>query len=276
LPRLARKIRIIDSHNEVVNYVDEDEPVDPRKLIPSTPTSAQTNLVGDAAFQTASPTEPVEQKDEGLSRTIFSILQSLGQELHDHSHASINGMNLEMFERECSISDFKSINNFLLRHFGTNGRATKVLKACNQSIIAPPVTTLKKLLMDKADYKDVKGQWQINVHVETKVRGKGDDEQEDVFVVVRHRKKEQVLEKKKMNYELVYQFEWEFTIRFKPNLEDIESISLGFKDILFNGKEMTDTQKKDIESMLRSVILDLEVPYDEAFFKRIEKSAKKK
>jgi hypothetical protein len=269
LPRLARKIRVYDYTNEPINFIDED--IDTSKLVPSTPTSAETNIAGDSSF--TGPVEVVEYRDDSLARTIFSILTSLGQELHDNT-ANMSGMTLQMFDRECICSDHKSINNFILRYFGSQGRVTRVLKACNQSIIAPPVTQLKKLLLDKIDYKDVRGEWTIHVHIETKIRGQGEDEEEDVYVVIVHRKKEQVLVKKKISYELVYQFEWEFTIRFRSNMTDIESISLCFKDILFNGERIfDDEEKKKIESMLRSVIVDLEITYDEAFFKR---TAKKK
>lgn len=55
-------------------------------------------------------------------------------------------------------------------------------------------------------------------------------------------------------------------------MKDIESISLRFKDLFFNGERKFDEEeKKKIESMLRNVIVDLTIPFDEAFFKRTKK-----
>ncbi|KAL0490307.1 methyltransferase-like protein [Acrasis kona] len=261
LPRLAKKIKIHDSVNDVINYIDQ--PTDEGELKPSTPTEID-GTVGE------------QHRDEVLNRCMYSIVMSMSQELRDFNQ-NMSGMTLQMFEREINVTDHKSIQNFLTRNFGNNGRVVKVLKACNQSIIAPPVTQLKKLLLDKIDYKDVKGEWTINIHISPVTTGHGEDRREDVSVIVAHRKKEQVLVKRKITYELVYQFEWEFTIRFTRNVEDIESISLRLGDILFNGeRDFKDEEKQDIKNMLKDIIVDQTVTYDEQFFKKSLKAAKNK
>lgn len=46
-------------------------------------------------------------------------------------------MTLELFDREVNIADNQSINGFLLRYFGEKGSVVRLLKAVNQSIVAP-------------------------------------------------------------------------------------------------------------------------------------------
>lgn len=75
----------------------------------------------------------------------------------------IGGMTVDVFEKEVNVLEHSSVNGFLERYFGDDSKTVAVLKACNQSIMAPAVTQLKKALLEKLNYKDVAGGWTVHV-----------------------------------------------------------------------------------------------------------------
>lgn len=58
-----------------------------------------------------------------------------------------------MFEKEVNLTNFQSLEQFLMSYFGEESPVVTILKMCNQSIIAPAVIALKKELGQTFKYK---------------------------------------------------------------------------------------------------------------------------
>ena len=96
----------------------------------------------------------------------------------------------------------------------------KLLKACNQAIIAPAVLRLKSTIGGgdrnySFPYKDVRGGWKIFIDINTD------------NVVITHQKEEQSFEPDNFN------FEWKFQIILDRQLNDITNISLKIENLKF-------------------------------------------
>jgi hypothetical protein len=86
---------------------------------------------------------------------LHSIFVSLANVLDEFSN--LKSMDTENFGDLINPGDFTTINDFILKNFGENGKTTMLLKSCNQSAMAPAITQLKKALLRKIQYKDVQG-----------------------------------------------------------------------------------------------------------------------
>mmetsp|Transcript_40864 Transcript_40864/g.102916 ORF Transcript_40864/g.102916 Transcript_40864/m.102916 type:complete len:330 (-) Transcript_40864:183-1172(-) len=159
LPRLARKMVIYDSSNTVIldgGWLD----LPPEEL---------------ARVQCAVPTPTTR------FQLVRAILLLLARELEPSSEGVIaekfHSLHLEEPHFGGDISGFLGV--FLRTHLGNDSHIVRVLKVCNQSVIAPAVLRLKKTIASKYPFKDVRGAWRIHLHIRSR------DE-----VVVRHMKRE--------------------------------------------------------------------------------------
>ncbi len=312
MPRLAKKFKIYNEHDELINFLEEEdeETSSQRDSLTQVPSIKVSKEFSEDDFSTAScsvassrsnshedltqldgntkPTTPVDiyehqkkQNEPLITRTIFSILSTLAIELDEQvstcSAYSFSGMTVELFDREVNISEHQSLNYFLSRYFGEEGRVVRVLKACNQSMLAPAATSLKKSLLNSFDYKDIKGRWFIRIHL--KLDG----------VTVVHSKTEQVIQKGKAGYEEQFCFEWAFSLYFKFKSGGIQSLELqrytiGLQEAFLNeGISLAkEDKRKAAEDMLQK-LLSVDITFDdktlskmEAFRKKQRKSTDKK
>lgn len=187
------------------------------------------------------------------SRAVASVVQQYTH-LFEHiispnATASIQ-VPLDQFRTEIDISDHASLNSFFFRYFGEESRTMKLLKACNQSILAPAITNLKKGLYGKLQYKDVPGGWTIHMFL-------GSD-----TVRVTHRRKEQVTQQRPEDLQILrcFQFEWELVIDFdsREEMNDIESVSLRLVGLDFSESDIdiTEEYQQQTERLLRSFLED--------------------
>lgn len=280
LPRLARKTRIYDDQSgDIINFIEENNNVMEDDLTISAKDDGGDGKEKKPMQETnVNYTVIDKQNDQNeIMRAVFSVLTTLANELGEHvgttTGYSIAGMSLELFDREVNISDHASLSSFILRCFGEHGRVTRVLKACNQSILAAPVTQLKRALMSHVEYKDQKGGWTIHIRIGI-----------DGSVSVIHRKMEQVLRKgKDLMYQQVYRFEWSLNLNFQLSSGGIQkldliSFSLEFMDMYFDQSKvsMTEQERLHARKVLEDLFKDVHVEFNEKFLSRTNEWRKRK
>eukprot|EP01118_Nematostelium_gracile_P001895 TRINITY_DN11961_c0_g1_i1.p1 TRINITY_DN11961_c0_g1~~TRINITY_DN11961_c0_g1_i1.p1 ORF type:complete len:349 (-),score=49.38 TRINITY_DN11961_c0_g1_i1:36-1082(-) len=121
------------------------------------------------------------------------------------------------------------LKRFLNEVLGEISPTVRVLKACNQSIIAPAVTQMWKQLNNTMLLRDGVG-WHIRIAVS------------ETEVTVTHWKRQKQIPKKQPAPEL-FEFEWELSLSFDRNVEKITSYSFNLKSITFH--ESADKNQQD-------------------------------
>jgi len=112
--------------------------------------------------------------------------------------------------------------DFLLEIVGANCNCVTILKACNQSTLAPAVLRLKSAIGGQYPYKDIRGGWKIFIDIS------------DTKVVVTHKKWEQSFEKGK------FQFQWEFSLVFDRNQMKLKSTAISITETKFQNNLIKD------------------------------------
>jgi len=149
------------------------------------------------------------------------------------------------------------LNRFLKNVMGEENKVVKVLKACNQSILAPAVVRLKLKIAKKLPYKDMRGAWSIAIHVN----------QNDLIVF--HRKNEISwnpnpnptlfqrdsggdvnLFSNPMNSEDDFKFAWELSLKFDRQMQQLYSVSLAINSVEFDDS-MPTHKRLQILSVMR-------------------------
>jgi len=82
IPRLARKIFIYDKNKEMLNFIQDSNPVN-KVIAASSPTSTLSKQDSSNSIDAEKASTPTKVNDPVLSRIIFSILQTLSHELPD-------------------------------------------------------------------------------------------------------------------------------------------------------------------------------------------------
>src|SRR5690606_35142871 len=70
----------------------------------------------------------------------------------------------QTFDNEVDVEDHQTITNFLLNHFGENGRVTKLLKATTQGAIITFLPFVKFDLDKKGIHFKDGGTWEISIY----------------------------------------------------------------------------------------------------------------
>jgi len=133
-----------------------------------------------------------------------------------------------------NIDVSRRLQDFLMEIVGENCRVIKLLKSCNQSIIAPAVIRLKGVVGNQFPFKDVHGGWRIFVGIDTKKDS----------ITVLHSKWEQSFE------EDLFRFKWELKMVFDGMLEQLMSASLEITSVEF-GHNLTQEDKEEIVDVMK-------------------------
>jgi hypothetical protein len=119
----------------------------------------------------------------------------------------------------------KRLLEYLQQVVGEQSKTVKILKACNQSIIAPAVYRLKSVAAEAFPYKDVRAGWRIYITISEK------------DVQVAHKKWERSFEDDS------FHFKWEFVMVFDKDMKDLQSATLQITEVKFGPKDTPDRQK---------------------------------
>lgn len=122
-----------------------------------------------------------------------------------------------------------------LSFIGEDTGLVRVLKACNQSIIAPSIIELKLVICPKLPFKDAGG-WKIRIkHFSDKL-------------TISHKKRQSQIGTKP---EEQFEFEWETQMVFSPDMQNWEDVTFQITDLTF-GNETTQEKKEELTEIFKS------------------------
>jgi len=146
--------------------------------------------------------------------TLASLLE--GQELAN----SITESFINYFDED-NLDISKRLLKFLPQVVGDDSVVSKVLKACNQSIVASAVLRLKFAIANEFPYIDVNRQWKITIDINRN------------YIKIIHQKWEKSIE------EGSFQFKWEFSCLFSRTMETLEKVDLKITEVNFGVNDTT-------------------------------------
>jgi len=207
IPRLAKKI-IIYGDGEIVHKPQEDNACN----------TSSGNLFAD-----------LPRQDNTIKDIIVTLSKWLGdsqeqQESISTKYASFFG----------SGDPSLSLNEFIEHVVGVDSNVVKVLKACNQSILAPGVLKLKVAVGNQFPFKDMRGSWRIEIQIDSE------------RVSVTHLKVERSFEDESTEY---FEFAWTLRIVFDRQLTRVLEVQLYIDDVLYGDKMDTSKRRKIREVM---------------------------
>jgi len=139
-----------------------------------------------------------------------------------------------MFQREL-IQVFKEI-------IQPDCKLIRLLKACNQSILAPSVVRLKYFIGNEAAYQDKSGTWRISIYIwRDNVR-------------VKHTRWEKAIAPNS------FQFKWEFELIFNSELSDVISIDLYISEFIFGANDKDEIKNQILRSKCEQACWSLSPP----------------
>ena len=170
-----------------------------------------------------------------------------------------------------SSSDLsESLLKFLTTKMGDAHPVVRLLKACNQSTIAPAAIRLKVDVGSKHPYKDKRGSWQIDIilvspspdqldaaHPTGEVLPSSDQllndpqsssEQPISEVIVRHSKRECSWAGEE-NPASHFEFTWHLHMAFNPTLEKLQAAQMQITDVYFNPQMPSNEQEEVLECL---------------------------
>eukprot|EP01116_Phalansterium_solitarium_P012624 TRINITY_DN29077_c0_g1_i1.p1 TRINITY_DN29077_c0_g1~~TRINITY_DN29077_c0_g1_i1.p1 ORF type:complete len:307 (+),score=52.78 TRINITY_DN29077_c0_g1_i1:171-1091(+) len=151
-------------------------------------------------------------------RSLLATLDSIAALLDADARPLIRERYAEIFSPDSH--DHAQAMKMLLPHL-ENHRTSRLLKAINQAIIAPPVIKLKTEFGRKHPFKDLRGAWRIRVDVRPPEAG------DDEAVSVVHTRSE-------LSFEAdLFQFDWDFKMLFNRDLTCLSEIAIGIKHVRF-------------------------------------------
>jgi len=154
-------------------------------------------------------------------------LVTLFRELDSESTANeINGLFQKLFFDNPSGELSRSLEQLLQNAACVNSKPIRVLKAFNQSIVAPAIYRLKLTVGKKLPYKDVRGGWKVYIEI-------NDDE-----IIVANQKWEQGSDVDS------FQFSWKLDIVLDKELTTVKDVRLKVVDIVFGLKYKEPAQQQ--------------------------------
>jgi len=161
---------------------------------------------------------------------IFSLLQCLCSLLEDEEcNNLLTGQFWSYFDDDPTlelIDVSKRLEKVMKELLGSDCKVIRLLKACNQSILAPPVVRLKYYIGNEFPYHDATGTWKIHISFW------GD------HVRAKHIRWEKSIEKDS------FSFKWEFELVFNKMLRDFLSLDLYISELKFGQKEEEEITRK--------------------------------
>jgi len=203
IPRLARKISIYTHIS-----------------------SKQVVLVGqDDINGSNNDTSPAHNDQLVIKDLILTLSEHLGEP--SSQQLNIDSNFLEYFKRSSDTS--QALADFLGAVVGRESQTAKVLKACNQSVLAPGVLKLKFAIGNHYPYKDSRGSWRIEIVV-------GPD-----WVTVEHMKREKSFDDTPQNY---FEFSWALKLTFDKDMEVLKNTELYIDDATLGDSMNVHTKQK--------------------------------
>jgi len=210
IPRLGKKISIY-VNNTVVHQADTDDLAALRAgAMMDTPRGSQDHTV--------------------IRDIVVSLSKHLGeaQSQQDALRARFS----EFFHPAGDPS--LALSEYLEQVVGVDSKVLGVLKACNQSILAPGVLKLKCTVGNQFAFKDMRGSWRINIYITPDK------------VCVTHLKRERSFEDDPADY---FEFEWSLVLVFDGNVTKMQEVHLHIDELLF-GTSMNPSKKKKIREAM--------------------------
>lgn len=226
LPRLIRKMLVFRGETVLTSYESPNHTSLSAFSMPLPVTSPPTTDESSSLRRYDSGLAPSSTEDE-IYRVLYSTLTTLRREL-DPDRPPLPGETA--FRTSVHLDDHSTLMKWILTNIGEESRSIGVLKACNQAILAPAITRLKRELISHSSirFKDVPGGWKIQIHI---------DEDASKAPWVAHRRREQVLVQRPLA-DLVdggqpdnggtwaYQFEWELRLMFNRSVQRLPDVQI--------------------------------------------------
>ena len=232
LPRLVRKIVVSNDAENILFSGAESDSASPLSSSPSSKSPlkdvSSSSSSSSSSSASSSPVDPAQSdaavESANNARTkqmIFELLQTLSRE--------IDPTEVETLEKE-----FKGLNGALdgdlslfLRplieeYMTEEHRLIRLLKVCNQSILAAAVVRMKIQFGSSYNYKDNRGGWMIDIIIH-----------DDQSVTVKHTKKEISWEKPDLYDSQHFTFSWSFAVDFPSSFDDISATRLVIENVEF-------------------------------------------
>lgn len=216
VPRLARKMAIYADNNK--NHV----------LHAAKDTGA--GLSDDAPLGTVNKHPDAQLHDQRIIRDIILTLSiHLGEPKEQQRH--IEAKFPEYFgPGDTSVA----LREYMENVVGDDSKVIGVLKACNQSILAPGVLKLKFSVGNQFPFKDMRGSWRIDIIVD-----------KDKVTVI-HSKRERSFEDSPSDY---FEFGWSLAMVFDKDITDLQETLLFIEDISYGSDVHNDKKMQIRESM---------------------------
>eukprot|EP00026_Physarum_polycephalum_P009233 Phypoly_transcript_09347.p1 GENE.Phypoly_transcript_09347~~Phypoly_transcript_09347.p1 ORF type:complete len:279 (-),score=43.48 Phypoly_transcript_09347:168-1004(-) len=160
---------------------------------------------------------------------IKELIKTLSKHLGEPAtqQESIDSNFMEYFKRTADPS--LALADFLSTVVGHDSLTAGVLKACNQSVLAPGVLKLKFAIGNYYPYKDARGTWRIEVVV-------GPD-----WVSVEHLKREKSFDETPHHY---FEFGWSMKLTFDREMQVLRGTELFIDDHKLSDTMSSSTKKK--------------------------------
>lgn len=172
--------------------------------------------------------------DPETSTYSYELLNQLNKNLSEKQPTE--DLNKKEYLNTVNLEEFQTINEYLLKKFGDDGKVTKVLKACNQAIVIVLLIIVKVPLQrdHKINFKDCMGEWKILIHTNSNKTS------------VTHRRREEVFEKQDRGLiKSTFQFEWEMELEFDKNFQ-FSNVEVRFLKPIFKKEEDNELYKNQL------------------------------
>jgi len=180
---------------------------------------------------TQSTSLPTKTKE--LNDVIFDVLVTLARQLDSEDLVNkITSSFGQYFLPNTNTDLSRWVMDFLLQVVGEDTNTVRVLKACNQSVLAPAVLRLKSVVGSYFPYKDVRGGWRLLIKIN----------QDEVIIV--HRRWEQSFVQGDFN------FKWELEMVFDRQLKDLVQCKVRITDVKFNNDSIKPNAMKVMKGFM--------------------------
>eukprot|EP00026_Physarum_polycephalum_P007369 Phypoly_transcript_07428.p1 GENE.Phypoly_transcript_07428~~Phypoly_transcript_07428.p1 ORF type:complete len:444 (+),score=108.09 Phypoly_transcript_07428:147-1478(+) len=208
----------------------------PAEPMDVTPTTAPHANGADTAHAEAPAAPPAAQDDEidTRAREIMQTLYTMGRFIEGDEYAQKLAENFGSYvvlegakDRDMS----REIARLISEYLGKDSRMVRVLKACNQAIIAPAVIELTLNVCAKVPFKDAGG-WRMEI-----------TKNAEGAITVTHVKQQR---QRSSNKEEEFTFEWHLEIIFDEDLTSLADVFLSIPKLNF-GPAVSQTTMEGIQ-----------------------------
>jgi len=148
----------------------------------------------------------------------------------------------DLEKEEDKIDVSKRIDQVIKETIQSDCKLIRLLKACNQSILAPAVVRLKYFIGNEAPYQDKSGTWRISIYIwRDNVR-------------VKHTRWEKATQPNS------FQFKWEFELIFNSDVSELISIDLYISEFIFGTGDKDDIKKQTLKMKCEQACFSLSPP----------------